>query len=85
MARARQFPEKYWPERFDLLFSSHQLWHIIVFSAAFLHYFCAIGHFLWRQDNQCPSDLPPAFGASPFGAPAFGAPAFGAGMLLADA
>jgi len=49
-----QFPERYWPDKFDLLFSSHQLWHIIVFSAAFLHYFCAIGHFVWRQDNLCP-------------------------------
>lgn len=49
-----QFPEKYWPGRFDLIFSSHQLWHIIVFSAAFLHYFCAVGHFHWRVENRCP-------------------------------
>jgi len=49
-----QFPEKYFPGRFDYFLSSHQLWHILVFSAAFLHYFCAIGHYEWRAHHVCP-------------------------------
>ena len=53
-----QFPERIWPGRFDLVFSSHQLWHLIVFAAAFLHYFCAVGHFHWRAENRCPLELP---------------------------
>jgi len=50
-----QFPEKYFPGRFDYFLSSHQLWHILVFSAAFLHYFCAIGHYEWRAHHACPA------------------------------
>ena len=50
-----QFPERYFPHRFDLYLSSHQLWHLIVFSAAFLHFFCAVGHFQWRTLHPCPA------------------------------
>lgn len=51
-----QFPEKYFPGTFDFFFSSHQLWHILVFSAAFLHYFCAVGHYRWRSHAmECPA------------------------------
>ena len=50
-----QFPERYFPHRFDLYLSSHQLWHLIVFSAAFLHFFCAVGHFQWRTMHPCPA------------------------------
>jgi adiponectin receptor len=50
-----QFPEKYFPGTFDYFFSSHQLWHILVFAAAFLHYFCAVGHYRWRSHAmECP-------------------------------
>ena len=35
---ATQFPEKRWPGRFDLLGHSHQIWHIFVFTGAFLYY-----------------------------------------------
>jgi predicted membrane channel-forming protein YqfA (hemolysin III family) len=35
---ATQFPEKRWPGRFDLLGSSHQIWHVFVFIGAFLFY-----------------------------------------------
>jgi channel protein (hemolysin III family) len=52
-----KFPEKYWPGSFDFIFSSHQLWHVIVFLAAFLHFFCSIGHFQWRALNSCSMDL----------------------------
>ncbi len=48
-----QFPERYFPHRFDIYLSSHQLWHLIVFSAAFLHFFCAVGHFQWRTMHPC--------------------------------
>ena len=48
-----QFPERYFPHRFDIYLSSHQLWHLLVFSAAFLHFFCAVGHFQWRTMHPC--------------------------------
>mmetsp|Transcript_56800 Transcript_56800/g.149624 ORF Transcript_56800/g.149624 Transcript_56800/m.149624 type:complete len:512 (+) Transcript_56800:17-1552(+) len=48
-----QFPERFWPHRFDFFFSSHQLWHLIVFGAALLHFFCVVGHFHWRTTEPC--------------------------------
>jgi adiponectin receptor len=55
-----QFPERYFPHRFDIYLSSHQLWHLLVFSAAFLHFFCAVGHFQWRTMHPCPAAAAPA-------------------------
>jgi len=61
-----QFPEKYWPGTFDFIFSSHQLWHIIVFLAAFLHFFCSVGHFQWRLNNDCSAPpFPPSLSSFP--------------------
>jgi channel protein (hemolysin III family) len=50
-----QFPERYFPHRFDLYLSSHQLWHLIVFAAALLHFFATVAHYHWRTDHPCPA------------------------------
>ena len=38
---ASRFPERWWPGRFDLLGSSHQIWHLIL-NAAFLYFYFAM-------------------------------------------
>lgn len=35
---AMRFPEKVWPGKFDIWFQSHQIFHIFVVAAAFVHY-----------------------------------------------
>lgn len=35
---ALQLPEKRWPGRFDIIGHSHQIWHIFVFTGAYLFY-----------------------------------------------
>jgi predicted membrane channel-forming protein YqfA (hemolysin III family) len=35
---ALQLPEKRWPGRFDLIAHSHQIWHIFVFTGAYIYY-----------------------------------------------
>jgi len=48
-----RFPERYYPGRFDLYFSSHQLWHAFVFAAPLIHFFGVAGHFHWRSLHPC--------------------------------
>lgn len=38
MVYLKQFPEKYWPGKFDLLGSSHQIMHLILIVIHLLHY-----------------------------------------------
>ena len=40
---ATKFPERFAPGRFDLVLSSHQLWHTCVLMGAVSHYFTCIG------------------------------------------
>ena len=52
-----RFPEKLYPGRFDLLFASHQIWHALVFAAAYVHYFGAVELYLWRVELELQSSL----------------------------
>ncbi|RHY55170.1 hypothetical protein DYB37_006365 [Aphanomyces astaci] len=48
-----QFPERSFPGRFDLVGSSHQWWHVCVFTAALVYYAYAVQHFEWRCLTPC--------------------------------
>ncbi|CAI5737038.1 unnamed protein product [Peronospora destructor] len=50
---ATKFPERFYPGRFDLWFSSHQLWHICVVAAALVHFANALQQYQWRWNTQC--------------------------------
>uniref|UniRef100_M4BRW2 Uncharacterized protein n=1 Tax=Hyaloperonospora arabidopsidis (strain Emoy2) TaxID=559515 RepID=M4BRW2_HYAAE len=50
---ATKFPERFYPGRFDLWFSSHQLWHICVVAAALVHFANALRQYEWRWNTQC--------------------------------
>lgn len=44
------------PGRFDILFASHQWWHIFIISAAVIWWWALKNYFLWRMEqgpNQC--------------------------------
>lgn len=47
-----RFPEKHFPGKFDLFFASHQIWHILVFLAALVHYYGAVELYLWRVELE---------------------------------
>jgi len=47
-----RFPERFFPGTFDLLFASHQIWHALVFLAAYVHYFGAVELYLWRVEKE---------------------------------
>nr|CCA17357.1 adiponectin receptor protein putative [Albugo laibachii Nc14] len=50
---ATRFPERFYPGRFDVWFSSHQLWHICVVAAALVHFLNSIQQLQWRRDTPC--------------------------------
>lgn len=50
---ATKFPERFYPGRFDVWFSSHQLWHICVVAAALVHFVNALQHYEWRWNTTC--------------------------------
>lgn len=50
---ATRFPESAFPGRFDIWFSSHQIWHFCVLAAAVLHYVAVMEFFLWRRRHIC--------------------------------
>ena len=57
------FYVKGWPEvwsktgRFDIFFSSHQIWHLTVLIACWIHYIAMVRLYRWRQNHTCPIDL----------------------------
>ena len=52
---ATRFPERFFPGKFDVWLSSHQLWHVCVVLAAMVHYQNAMQQYAWRWNNvQCP-------------------------------
>jgi adiponectin receptor len=51
-----RFPEKYYPGKFDLMGSSHNIWHFFVLAAAISHYFGSLGFYHTRQWLTCPSN-----------------------------
>lgn len=56
MLYAARIPERWFPGAFDYVFSSHQIWHLFVFSAAVVHYYAVIRHFEFRSSmvDTCP-------------------------------
>ena len=46
------FPERYYPGKFDIWFQSHQLWHVFVFFGVFVHFVnCFNMYYKWHVDN----------------------------------
>lgn len=45
-----QFPEKFWPGKFDHLAHSHQFWHIFVCGGIWFHYQAALQFALTREE-----------------------------------
>jgi len=50
---AFHIPECYYPGRFDIFFSSHQLWHVCVFLAVCTHYIGLVEFYGWRMGRVC--------------------------------
>jgi len=50
-----KFPESRFPGRFDLVLSSHQIWHLFVLTAAVVHYFGVIRQLEYRDGHPCPA------------------------------
>lgn len=49
-----KIPERFYPGRFDIWFNSHQVWHILVFLAAAVHFFTCIGIYQrFGSADQC--------------------------------
>lgn len=46
-------PECWYPGRFDIFFSSHQLWHVCVFLAVCAHYVGVVEFYQWRMTRVC--------------------------------
>ena len=53
MIYARAVPEKWKPGRFDLWFSSHNLFHVLVLMGAVVHYRAALVLLAWRDHHGC--------------------------------
>ena len=50
-----QIPERWWPGKFDLWFSSHQIWHLLIVAAVLTHYLGVIHMYEWRMTRVCPA------------------------------
>lgn len=46
-----RFPEKYWPGRFCIWGSSHQIWHFMVFAGIVFHFFGSLDSYYDRMTN----------------------------------
>jgi channel protein (hemolysin III family) len=46
-----RIPERYFPGRFDLVFASHQIFHMCVNAACIVHYLTVVTHYRWRLDH----------------------------------
>jgi adiponectin receptor len=46
-----RIPERFFPGRFDVVLSSHQIFHVCVFCACLVHYYTTVDHFVWRSRN----------------------------------
>ncbi len=47
-------PERWYPGRFDLVGSSHQIWHVFVFGGIIFHHFASINSYYDRLNHECP-------------------------------
>ncbi|KAJ3125686.1 hypothetical protein HK098_008278 [Nowakowskiella sp. JEL0407] len=57
---AFRIPEKWYPGKFDLVFHSHQIFHVFVVAAALTHYYGVLRAYkFWHVSelNVCPQDL----------------------------
>lgn len=52
-----QIPESLFPGKFDIFFSSHQLWHVAVVAAALTHYYGLSDFYEWRMVTMCPAEV----------------------------
>ena len=59
---ATRFPECVWPGRFDLVFQSHQIFHIFVVVAALIHMYgiSNLQFYRWQQGQTC-TPLPQSY------------------------
>jgi adiponectin receptor len=52
-----RFPERFFPNKFDILGSSHQIFHLCIVVAALMHYYAAVQSFHNRQITPCTDEL----------------------------
>lgn len=55
---AFRFPERYFPKRFDLLGSSHQIFHVAVIAGCAIHFNESMELYLRRKETVCPIQIP---------------------------
>lgn len=48
-----RIPERFYPQVFDIWFNSHTIWHVCVFSGAFLHHFALVSAYSLRLNKAC--------------------------------
>jgi len=53
-----RFPERFFPHKFDLLGSSHQIFHVAVVLGCLIHVNASFKLFLARKEMICPIDVP---------------------------
>ncbi|XAR48431.1 hypothetical protein NMG60_11031253 [Bertholletia excelsa] len=46
-------PERWRPGKFDIVFSSHQLFHVLVVAGAYTHYHAGLVYLKWRDMDRC--------------------------------
>ena len=54
---ARAVPEKWKPGRFDIVASSHNIFHVLVVMGAYVHYRAALVLMAWRDHHGCDADV----------------------------
>lgn len=54
-----RIPEKYIPYRFDIWFSSHQIFHIAVLIGCVIHFVESLNLYNEKKEFTCPMRLPP--------------------------
>jgi predicted membrane channel-forming protein YqfA (hemolysin III family) len=54
-----RIPERLRPGKFDVYFQSHQIWHVLVVTAALIHYISGIEVYRWVERQRRASDLCP--------------------------
>lgn len=47
------FQSSWYPGRFDIYFSSHQIWHVLIIFAILIHYVGLLNFFEWRIVTPC--------------------------------
>jgi adiponectin receptor len=53
LVKSAMIPERWFPGRFDVLFASHQWWHLFVNAGAAMAYFTWKSYLLWRPTVPC--------------------------------